>query len=517
MRVILSLVFATLISMNPAGGDVVATRGAVVVVLVMAALNVAWNAFRVVRPPRRAEPAAVRVGQALVDGALALIGAVLLDPTATPLAWVALLMPVLDAAALSPVAAAVAWLVVSLAYISLRMRMGGGDDEMLRLGLQQLAAVAAFALPAGYVAARMRDDLERAHDTLMAARGHAAELQSVAGHATRLSAVPEPDGVMAATVSAATTLGFVRVDVCRRVAGGVWMPVHGIGQGTSPEPDPAMGLDEAIARALPVVLGTRGDAAEDQWLHLTGYAGGVVVPAWTIDGDPLAVRAWSADELPRDASRVEALSLLIAQAGAAWGTARRFAELTRWSRRLEYDATHDAMTGLANRAQLLARLADVSTRAARGGPPFGLLYLDLNGFKQINDTHGHDAGDEVLRRVATRLREIVRAGDVVARLGGDEFVVLLTRPAELGDAVAVAKRACLTLSRPVPLEDIEVPIGTSVGIAWGTGSTSPEQIMRLADDAMYRAKRLSRSGFSLASDLREAHAAEAVVGGGDVP
>jgi diguanylate cyclase (GGDEF)-like protein len=163
-----------------------------------------------------------------------------------------------------------------------------------------------------------------------------------------------------------------------------------------------------------------------------------------------------------------------------------------------YEAAHDALTGLANRAQLMTRLAHAIERRRAGAPPFALLYLDLNGFKQVNDTLGHDAGDAVLVAVGQRLVRVARPTDTVARLGGDEFVVLLGECADPGAAVGVAERVCAALSRPVAVGEHRAPIGTAVGVAWGDGSTDLDELLRRADEAMYRAKRRGRTGYELA-------------------
>jgi diguanylate cyclase (GGDEF)-like protein len=156
---------------------------------------------------------------------------------------------------------------------------------------------------------------------------------------------------------------------------------------------------------------------------------------------------------------------------------------------LESMALHDALTGLANRAVLFPRLDDLLHRARRDGGRVGLLYLDLNGFKPVNDQHGHAAGDAVLVEVARRLEAAVRPGDTAARLGGDEFAVLAAGIAGDEDLTLIADRIHAALAEPIVLPDgAAVTISSSIGAAVGSPDTTADQMVRAADVAMYRVK-----------------------------
>lgn len=164
-------------------------------------------------------------------------------------------------------------------------------------------------------------------------------------------------------------------------------------------------------------------------------------------------------------------------------------------------AHHDGLTGLPNRRLFADRVQQASARAQRQGTRLAVLFLDLDGFKQVNDGLGHEAGDEVLRHVAARLVGVVRASDTVARLGGDEFVVLAP---DLGDNAEAAARVLVdkcvdAVSRPLSLlsmsEGHTCRLGVSVGAAFSDGSSSLDTLLSLADRAMYSVK----AGRSLAA------------------
>jgi diguanylate cyclase len=161
---------------------------------------------------------------------------------------------------------------------------------------------------------------------------------------------------------------------------------------------------------------------------------------------------------------------------------------------LVHRAAHDSLTGLPNRAQSIRLIQGALSRAQRSGAVVGLLFVDLDGFKAINDSLGHAAGDQVLRTVAARMQALVRAGDVVARLGGDEFVVLLEPLDEQASAVAVADRLVAAVSRPMELAGGRtVGIGASVGVALSQdGLTDAEVLLHESDVAVYRAKSTGR-------------------------
>lgn len=191
-------------------------------------------------------------------------------------------------------------------------------------------------------------------------------------------------------------------------------------------------------------------------------------------------------------------------------TARKRMEdaLRRATARLDLLAKHDALTGLPNRTVLADRLERAVSLNTRHGWHCAVLFVDLDGFKAVNDTYGHAAGDAVLRTVATKLQHAVRQSDTVSRLGGDEFIVLLAQMTELAGAEETARHILAALQHePFMLGETRVDLTCSIGIAsYPDHGTTADQLAARADDAMYRAKRLGGNRFALAEVLPSASA-----------
>jgi diguanylate cyclase (GGDEF)-like protein len=157
-------------------------------------------------------------------------------------------------------------------------------------------------------------------------------------------------------------------------------------------------------------------------------------------------------------------------------------------------ARHDPLTRLPNRAALIERLSVAIAVARREHAMLAVIFIDLDGFKAVNDEFGHDTGDGVLRAVATRLAEHVRPQDTVARFGGDEFVVVCEELADKAGAEIIAGRLATALEQPVVVGSTRVDIGASLGLVVGSGRSRPAQLLRDADAAMYHAKLKLRTG-----------------------
>lgn len=165
---------------------------------------------------------------------------------------------------------------------------------------------------------------------------------------------------------------------------------------------------------------------------------------------------------------------------------------------LAHEATHDALTGISNRPAAITAIQAATNRAERTGATTALLFIDLNDFKAVNDSYGHEAGDEVLRQVASRLSLGLRNGDSVARLGGDEFVVIAEGIADIADATDLAQRLIDLIGQPIEIGAAHLSIGAAVGIAMSLdGPEEPLTVLGRADAAMYRAKRHERSAIEV--------------------
>jgi diguanylate cyclase (GGDEF)-like protein/PAS domain S-box-containing protein len=164
--------------------------------------------------------------------------------------------------------------------------------------------------------------------------------------------------------------------------------------------------------------------------------------------------------------------------------------------RLAYQAMHDPLTGLPNRALLLDRLDQAVARAKRSGHPCAVLYIDLDRFKQVNDNLGHEGGDRLLVAVAERLRGAVRPGDSVGRMGGDEFVLLADGITDINIVLDIAERVRHAVMLPIVLRGESVTIGCTIGIALAD-ELEPDELLRRADQALYRAKAGGRNRWEL--------------------
>lgn len=165
---------------------------------------------------------------------------------------------------------------------------------------------------------------------------------------------------------------------------------------------------------------------------------------------------------------------------------------------LTHLATHDTLTDLPNRALFNEHMEIMLHNAGRHGRTVALLFIDLDGFKQVNDTLGHEAGDRLLQEIARRMQVCVRKEDIVARMGGDEFALLLGDLQSPGDATQVAQKLIRRINEPVALGEECCHVGASIGIAMFPDSAhDPDTLLRLADDAMYAAKAAGKNGFHL--------------------
>lgn len=246
--------------------------------------------------------------------------------------------------------------------------------------------------------------------------------------------------------------------------------------------------DEASTRDMPIIFLTA--AYGDDVSRLKGYHAGAV-DFITKPVEPAILLSKVRVFLELHQRRLELQQTLNT-------LAQRNEELLEAQRQLQYQAYHDPLTGLPNRALFRDRLDQALSRSIRERSLFAVLYVDIDGFKPVNDRFGHDAGDAVLKQISDRLRGAVRDSDTVARLGGDEFAVIANEIQHEADALAFGEKLCLRLSEPYPLDipadAIPPKLGASIGIAiCPQHGIHAEKIVQAADAAMYTAKNGGKS------------------------
>ena len=165
---------------------------------------------------------------------------------------------------------------------------------------------------------------------------------------------------------------------------------------------------------------------------------------------------------------------------------------------LERIAHYDILTNLPNRSLLADRLSQTMLQCRRHDQSLAVVFLDLDGFKQVNDTHGHDVGDELLIALSVRMKVALREADTLARFGGDEFVAVLTDLAQAEDCEPVLERLLLAASEPITVGDVVFNVSASIGVTlYPQDNVDAEQLMRHADQAMYAAKESGKNRYHL--------------------
>jgi len=262
-------------------------------------------------------------------------------------------------------------------------------------------------------------------------------------------------------------------------------------------------FDEALSRFaffMPAALGVEDAAADSRFRDASsvkacypGYIGARIV----VDGIPFGVLAFMSDTAraqPFDPADLEFVELMAALVGSAIGREKQ-------ERKLAALAYYDALTGLPNRVLLEEHLSKALAGAQRSKRLVAVHACDLDGFKDVNDTYGHAAGDEVLQETALRMRRAVRGVDTVARTGGDEFVIVQPEVSNLHDAERLARRLIGEMNAPMIVEGRSTHVGLSVGYClYPTDAMDMETLLKCADQALYRAKRGGRarvSGYTL--------------------
>ncbi len=441
----------------------------------------------------------VSVGQLLADTVL-----VIFLTTATGgsgIGWVLTAVPILEAAVRFRLAGAlVHWMLMAVAAILGRLWMLGRItsstsstiDELERL-LDQMSVLLLVIVPGAFLAEQLMGDVlvQRRATRDAVDRGRLLENVAEVGHeVTKIGAA-----LFETLTASAVELGFDAADVWARNASGTWTLLDLVSRRPTfvlPDPgSPGSGLRDVDLDHAEVLVDHR-DVDSAEWEALDAVGMDHLIRVTLADGDTrvvLRVAGAAGHELEGD--KVEALGLLCGQAAVAIHNQDLVGELHRVHSQLEHQALHDALTELPNRAYFLRELNRELSPEARAtvepGRDTWVLFLDLDGFKPVNDKLGHDVGDELLKAVARLLVEVVGPEGLVARLGGDEFTVLLANSSEeVANEVAAAVHRSLSI--PITLGPDTVQIGTSIGLAVHEPGVDTSELLRRADTAMYAAK-----------------------------
>ena len=229
------------------------------------------------------------------------------------------------------------------------------------------------------------------------------------------------------------------------------------------------------------------DPNEVSYLASIGHRSMAMIPLVAVGRTVGVVEVTSSRRAAFDQRSVDLATMLAGEAAMALENARLYDQI-------RHQALHDGLTGLANRVLFRDRVEHAVARSQRTGSQVAVLFIDLDDFKILNDTHGHARGDEVLEIAAHRVVAALRPSDTAARQGGDEFAVLVEDVVDENDALAVAMRIADALRQPMPLGHVEIRIAASIGVALGGGEATADELLRNADVAMYAAKGSSRGG-----------------------
>lgn len=295
--------------------------------------------------------------------------------------------------------------------------------------------------------------------------------------------------------------------------------LRGVIQAINPAAEVLLGYsaDELIGRATPVLYHDRQEVAQ-RASQLAAELGEPIEPGAEVflarprRGRP-DEREWTV--VRKDGRRVPVILVstsMVSETGEPvgfMGISYDVTERKRAEEHIRHMAHHDALTNLPNRVLLQERLGAALVRARREGDVLALMFIDLDRFKNINDSLGHHVGDAILKIVAERLHAAVRASDTVARMGGDEFVVLLPKVAQVSDCEAVAQKMIAVLGEPMQVGPHLLRVTPSIGVAtYPEGGADPATLMRAADAAMYHAKAQGRNAYCMFNESMTRHAAQ---------
>lgn len=433
------------------------------------------------------------------------------------LGWVLFALPIIEAAVrFGLVGALNHWMVLTTLTIATRIwsyEVRGTADllQELEQTLDQMSVLFLVVVPGAYLAEQLIGDAADQRRALRRVTARSDLLERVAESSRSVSQL---DGQhINAVIEGTQRLGFDVVDLVAVGRSG-WKKLGGGDSWDIPEPGAeASGLrpEDLAHRSL---LMSGDDDAEQAALDDLGLSTVVTAVVAATEIGRAVLRAGVRTGRTMTSGELDAFRLLAGQAAVALQNHELLSEITSIHGELEHQAHHDALTDLPNRVMMLEHLAD----AMVSDPRPAIMFLDLDGFKPVNDRLGHDAGDELLRLVAKRLQNASPFDATVARVGGDEFTILLRGELDDNSAAKIAERVATSIAQPFQINSDQVRIGTSIGISFVEGDRPGSEFIRRADVAMYVAKHSgdrSYEFFSEEFDLAEERRARLVVDIGD--
>ena len=464
-----------------------------VIIIGVALANALWNTGQLLRLFTRRPSRRLEVAQALVDAFLALAAATVANASSSPLVWVLMLVPIIDVAVRFGAAGAiVGWLAVGSSYVfllSARPSSGSQDPAAVGAGFQQVAAVAVIAVPMLIIISRLRSELEISARSRAVADTQESHLRGITDAAREFSEADSPYRALQLAVDSTLRFGFDRVDVCTRQGEEPWRLAIASGSPASVPPHEDGLLVRSMAAASRSSVGVSEPGVQElQSLHKLGYRAAVVAVVEASEDESVGLRAYSIESVSEESPILDSIETLVSLCASAWVSARKRELLEHEKHQADYESKHDSLTRIPNRSAVY----DALTEAIRDErTQTAVMFIDLNGFKAINDELGHAAGDATLLAVATRLRTLANQRVFVARLGGDEFV-LIVRGYGRSELDQIANDVIDKVTAPIEVDGEVVMVGASIGIAEHAGEDESTLLNR-ADELMYLAKQESRT------------------------
>jgi diguanylate cyclase (GGDEF)-like protein len=484
----------------PPGVSVPFAKGpaAAAVIGLLVAMNLASLRFHRSASPRTLQRLAT-VGL-VVDAAVVMSLVWLFTFDTSSALWALLIIPAMEGAIRAQLRGAlITWAAMSVAYMA-RDVWGAATypahPVMVESWTYRLGIVLLVALTTGHLARSYATHAEQ-HRQARAESEHRAGLLQLVAAAGRAMGSLEADRLLDSVVDASLALGFDAVELCIfDEPTATWFSTRrqGLPDGQGSERQPiSSGVAGAVRACRETMLiddysAWEGGLAE---YRTAGFRATVATPIRVGDDIVAALVAGTRKPEPVGHHEVECLALLAAQAGVGLANVRLLEQV-------RHQAMHDPLTGLPNQLLFEDRVAQALAQSGRSGERVAVLFIDLDRFKKVNDSLGHDFGNELLKQVSGRMLGAVRKGDTVARMGGDEFTLLLPGICRDEDATVIAGKILEGFRVPFSVGDNELFMSPSVGIAlYPSDGLRYETLLKHADIAMYRAKARGGNGYEL--------------------